>query len=449
MAQVTDRTVGANPTGFDMRTELNNIIGALESDNSGSSEPLNTVAYMKWLDTSDSTYYYYKERNHDNTAWVTLFRYTVATKIMEAVSNGVVLSQTNIASETHASTSKVTPVDADEIGLIDSASSFTLKRLTWANLKATLKTYFDTLYVALSGNQTISGVKTFSSSPIVPTPTTDYQCANKIYVDTKSGTTGVRQTVQNALVSSTTGLPVFLTIGTNLNVNILATTENLKINTAGGTLDRTATLTIDTTLSVPSSSTLYIYADIASDGTLTFSTTTSAPIYQQGGVPSTTSGQHTFNIGEMKMYVGNGSTASQVYRVFLGECTTNATTVTSLIVYAINGYYDSGWTNTLPTLNTSVQKSHNVGVQDLSPSLSLKCLTAEFDYTVGDIVYNPLTASNASAITPFNIRAYGRNTAIFKTGIQVAWILNHQTNGAYSNLTLANWAYRITCKRGW
>ena len=45
MAQVTDRNIGANPTGFDMRTELNNIIGALGSDNSGSSEPLNPVPY--------------------------------------------------------------------------------------------------------------------------------------------------------------------------------------------------------------------------------------------------------------------------------------------------------------------------------------------------------------------------------------------------------------------
>jgi hypothetical protein len=117
MAQVTDRTVGANPTGFDMRTELNNIIAALESDNSGSSEPLNPVPYMKWLDTSNATYYYYKERNHDNTAWVTLFRYTVATKIMEVVSNGVVLQDSTLVHKT--------------------------------------------------GDETIAGVKTFSSSPIV------------------------------------------------------------------------------------------------------------------------------------------------------------------------------------------------------------------------------------------------------------------------------------------
>jgi len=48
----------------------------------------------------------------------------------------------------HAATSKATPVDADELALSDSAASFALKKLTWLNLKATLKTYFDTLYNA-------------------------------------------------------------------------------------------------------------------------------------------------------------------------------------------------------------------------------------------------------------------------------------------------------------
>ena len=52
----------------------------------------------------------------------------------------------NIASIIHGVSAKTTPVDADEIGLIDSAALWVLKKLTWANLKATLKTYFDTLY---------------------------------------------------------------------------------------------------------------------------------------------------------------------------------------------------------------------------------------------------------------------------------------------------------------
>jgi len=46
----------------------------------------------------------------------------------------------------NGATAKTTPVDADYVGLMDSAASNILKKLSWANLKATLKTYFDTLY---------------------------------------------------------------------------------------------------------------------------------------------------------------------------------------------------------------------------------------------------------------------------------------------------------------
>ena len=41
----------------------------------------------------------------------------------------------------------------------------------------------DSSIVKLTGNQTIEGIKTFVSSPIVPTPTTDFQVATKKYVD--------------------------------------------------------------------------------------------------------------------------------------------------------------------------------------------------------------------------------------------------------------------------
>jgi len=43
-------------------------------------------------------------------------------------------------------TSKTTPVDADLVSISDSADSNKAKKVTWANVKATLKTYFDTLY---------------------------------------------------------------------------------------------------------------------------------------------------------------------------------------------------------------------------------------------------------------------------------------------------------------
>jgi hypothetical protein len=59
----------------------------------------------------------------------------------------------NVAS----ATSKATPVDADSLPIIDSAASNVRKRLTWTNLKATLRTYFDTLY-SLTGAVTTSGL---------------------------------------------------------------------------------------------------------------------------------------------------------------------------------------------------------------------------------------------------------------------------------------------------
>lgn len=56
-----------------------------------------------------------------------------------------------LAKQITSAADKPTPVDADEIPLADSAASFGLKSLTWANLVATLKTYFDTLYATVSG----------------------------------------------------------------------------------------------------------------------------------------------------------------------------------------------------------------------------------------------------------------------------------------------------------
>src|SRR4051812_8222035 len=49
-------------------------------------------------------------------------------------------------------TAKTTPVDADMIGMMDSAASNILKKLSWINVKSTLKSYFDTLYPSGSGN---------------------------------------------------------------------------------------------------------------------------------------------------------------------------------------------------------------------------------------------------------------------------------------------------------
>jgi len=54
-----------------------------------------------------------------------------------------------IADGIHGASAKTTLVDADELGLSDSAATWGIKKVTWANVKATLETYFDSVYAAI------------------------------------------------------------------------------------------------------------------------------------------------------------------------------------------------------------------------------------------------------------------------------------------------------------
>jgi len=76
----------------------------------------------------------------------------------------------------------------DEMPLWQNATSL-LRKITWSNILLSIKTYTDGLYVALTGSQTVAGVKTFSSFPVTPSsaPSTDYEVANKKYVDDNAG----------------------------------------------------------------------------------------------------------------------------------------------------------------------------------------------------------------------------------------------------------------------
>lgn len=76
-----------------------------------------------------------------------------------------------------AAPTKSTPVDLDSLPIVDSADSNALKRVTWSNVKATLKFYFDTLYAtsaALTGkastgtNADITSMTALTSINILP-----------------------------------------------------------------------------------------------------------------------------------------------------------------------------------------------------------------------------------------------------------------------------------------
>ena len=70
------------------------------------------------------------------------------------------LAEANWIANYHARTAKTTPADNDEFPLLDSAATYGLVKLTWAQLKATLKTYFDSFYkfaaASLSSNVAVA-----------------------------------------------------------------------------------------------------------------------------------------------------------------------------------------------------------------------------------------------------------------------------------------------------
>lgn len=61
------------------------------------------------------------------------------------------------AEEIAAASEKTTPVDADKLSIFDSAAAGVLKWLSWSNVKATLKTYFDTFYAAIAESKIVNG----------------------------------------------------------------------------------------------------------------------------------------------------------------------------------------------------------------------------------------------------------------------------------------------------
>ena len=194
--------------------------------------------------------------------------------------------------------------------------------------------------------------------------------------------------------------------------------------------------------------TYYLYLDVATDGTVTTGSTTVAPTYQNGGTPSTTAATDTFNIEQMVMWCGNGATAVQTYRVYVGQVdATGGVTSANLIWYAVNGNYDSGYTATLPAVNTSITSSHNIGCVPRFAQILIQCTTTQEGYAVGDEI-TPATSSSSGLIAPFNVAA-NRKSVYVRTGAFVAFIFVSASTGINATATAASWKYKLVADRGW
>ncbi len=135
----------------------------------------------------------------------------------------------------NSATGKTTPVDADAFAMMDSAAGNATKKLTWANLKATLKTYFDTLYAVVGafaakgantditslGNNTSTIYTTAGTSTaytITPTPAIAAYAAGQSFVVNFNAASGASPTLQISGIATPPNLVEELSDGTFTNI---------------------------------------------------------------------------------------------------------------------------------------------------------------------------------------------------------------------------------------
>lgn len=336
-----------------------------------------------------------------------------------------------------------------------------------ADLTAAARTVLDDATVAAMlatlGGLPLAGGTMTGDIVLAGDPSAALHPATKQYVDAAVNGVSANSTRQTAIsgpVSATTGLPNFLpatATGLSLTAQNVSTTAPLVIFAAGGFTTTGARNRLAASTSNPAwsnltdASTNYLYADIDANGDITYGFTTTAPVYQWGGTYSTTSGTHTFNVSEMTMKVGNGSTASQVYRVFVGEAVTSGGNVTSTVAYAYSALYESAWTATLWSTSTAASANHNIGVCPRYKDFILECTTNDNGFVVGEqisMVGQTLTSASIGVYHPHPLAAT-RNAMHTFSAADAAFVASNATTGANVALTAARWKYKAIADRGW
>ena len=106
----------ANQTGANFRTDLNNALSAIVSNNSGSSEPSTMYAYEWWIDTSNNVL---KLRNSANNAWITM-PFSITADNTVDINAGTVNGITSLSFSSGATVTSI--LDEDNLGS-DSATA--------------------------------------------------------------------------------------------------------------------------------------------------------------------------------------------------------------------------------------------------------------------------------------------------------------------------------------
>lgn len=255
---------------------------------------------------------------------------------------------------------------------------------------------------------------------------------------------GVRQTAQGGPIDSY-GAPSFLPAS---SVTLTITTQNvsetypLVVSAAqghGAGSDRFGSVTgnsLSWTLAA-SSGVNYLYVDVAADGSMTTGQSTTAPVYSL----SATSGTNTFNITTMTMFT-SGSTRG--WRVFVGEATAGASSISAAIAYAYNGVF-SGYASAItPLVTTAMSVNHNLGITPKSFGFFTECITTDGSFSVGHVTQPIVWNGSYMLATPVAV-----TSKKCEARCASSWCVSDIVTGGAPSLAAAKWKGWFECERGW
>lgn len=266
---------------------------------------------------------------------------------------------------------------------------------------------------------------------------------------------GLRNSLRHTVLSgpSAAGAPSFLAA---TYASLVVTTQNISAGAPlivsaamgyalTGAIDNYGFLSTNLTWTVSASATSYLPVSVSAAGVITAETPqTLKPVYQRAGTPAVAAGQYTFNISEMQMYLGDGTTANKVPHVIVGLAVAGAAAVTSTVAYAYGGYYESGFSSGMPAVSTSVSKNHNIGVPQVRVRAQYKVLTAIAGYSVGDVFEN---ASNAGSTIYFTICPTYSDLSVGISVAALSYVANKSTGAAVQITASASVGYQLVVER--
>lgn len=247
----------------------------------------------------------------------------------------------------------------------------------------------------------------------------------------------VRQTVLSGPVDSNG----FAAFGGSTGSTTVTAAGTLIATAANGLTNRIGTIVNPSWTGLTASA--YLYLDIASDGTCTTGSTTLLPTYRWGGSDVVTNGQFTFNIQEMIGKVGNGATAAQTYRVFVGKVVASGT-VSAIVWYQLNGKYSTEQATI--AASTAYSFNSNIGCTLQRVIAWVECKTADLGYAVGDRVYTIGADANGTVYSG-TVFWSTENTCGFTFGGGGPQFPNKSTGGITS-VVIANWKLGFEIVRG-